>query len=87
MPLLNQMAQHTWYVSSLENYHMKVKNFILKLHHSLGIVHHFGMLLGARAHFLCPGNSDNHLMKDGTGHTADKTALDMGQGLNSCLLL
>ena len=62
---------------------MEVKNYVLKLHHSLGIVHHFGMLLGARAHFLCPGNSDNHLMKDGTGHTADKTAFNMGQGLNS----
>lgn len=64
------MAQHTWYVSSLENYHMKVKNFILKLHHSLGTVHHFGILLGARAHFLCPGNSGNQSRQNSTQHGA-----------------
>lgn len=81
------MVQHNWYMSSLENDHTEVKNFVLKLHPSLALVHHFGMLLGASAHFLCPGNRGAHSMKDGIGHMADKTALDMGQGLNPWLLL
>ena len=57
---------------------MEVKNFIPKLHHSVGIVHHFGMLLGARAPFLCPGNHGAHSTKGGTAHRAHKTALNMG---------
>lgn len=57
---------------------MEVKNFILKLHHSVGIVHHFGMLLGARTPFLCPGNHGALSTKGGTVHRADKNSTQRG---------